>query len=81
MREDSIKRSMERLVQAGIQLGKDRQRVEFFQAFRLLMHEKDVAGDQIAVDVLSWAYAKLAQDAWFETRLEQGIDGTSSEED
>ncbi len=43
------------------QLGEDRQRVEFFERLRELIGEKDKAGDQIAVDILSWVYERLSE--------------------
>ncbi len=36
------------------------ERIEFFNKFRILLHQKDVANDQLAVDVLNWAYQALA---------------------
>lgn len=43
------------------QLGEDRQRIEFFESLRELIREKDVSGDAVAVEVLSWAYERLAE--------------------
>ena len=72
--EIQMKKSLDRLMSVSEGLGRNRMRVEFFQQLRLLMHEKDVAGDEIAVDVLNWAYNKLAEAMWFETRQELGVD-------
>jgi hypothetical protein len=41
-------------------MGAEVERIEFFEHLRELIAEKDLAGDQIAVEVLSWAYEKLA---------------------
>ena len=65
---------MEDLIAASESLGRNRMRVEFFQRLQMLAHERDVSGDEIAVDVLNWAYEKLAEEMWFETRLELGVD-------
>ncbi len=35
-------------------------RIEFFDEFRQLMLEKDSEHDQIALEVLDWAYQRLA---------------------
>jgi hypothetical protein len=35
-------------------------RIEFFDEFRQLMLEKDGEHDQIALEVLDWAYQRLA---------------------
>jgi hypothetical protein len=35
-------------------------RIKFFDAFRELIREKDYEHDQIALDVLDWAYQRLA---------------------
>lgn len=35
-------------------------RIKFFDEFRKLMLEKDCEHDQIALDVLDWAYQRLA---------------------
>lgn len=35
-------------------------RIKFFDEFRKLMLEKDYEHDQIALDVLDWAYQRLA---------------------
>lgn len=37
------------------------QRILFFEKFRALLHQKDMANDQIAVDVLNWAYQILSE--------------------
>lgn len=44
-------------------IGSEIQRVEFFDVFRSLMAEKELEGDTIAVDVLSWAYERLGEEA------------------
>lgn len=43
-------------------LGSEIQRLEFFDLFRELMAEKELSGDTIAVDVLSWAYERLGEE-------------------
>jgi hypothetical protein len=35
-------------------------RIKFFNALRDLIREKDMENDQIALDVLDWAYQRLA---------------------
>ncbi len=37
------------------------ERINFFNKFRILLHQKDVANDQIAVQVLDWAYQALSE--------------------
>jgi hypothetical protein len=37
------------------------ERIEFFNKFRILLNQKDLANDQLAVDVLNWAYQALAE--------------------
>jgi hypothetical protein len=37
------------------------ERIHFFEKFRALLHQKDMANDQIAVDVLNWAYQLLSE--------------------
>lgn len=44
-------------------LGSEIQRIEFFDVLRALMAEKEFEGDTIAVDVLSWAYERLGEEA------------------
>lgn len=44
-------------------LGSEIQRLEFFNLFRELMAEKEMHNDLIAVEVLSWAYEKLAEES------------------
>lgn len=44
-------------------LGSEIQRAEFFDVYRALMAEKELEGDTIAVDVLSWAYERLGEEA------------------
>ena len=50
------------IIDTAIRLGEDKHRLELFKIFRDLIREKDLAGDAIAVEVLSWAYEKLAQE-------------------
>lgn len=42
-------------------LGGLEERLAFMSRFRELLSEKDIAGDQVAVDVLNWAWQKLAE--------------------
>jgi hypothetical protein len=58
-----IKSTVEYQIHKAFCLGEDRQRVEFFEILRKLMLEKDMAGDEIAVEVLSWAYDRLAKES------------------
>lgn len=37
------------------------ERIQFFDKFRILLNQKDMAGDQMAVDVLNWAYQLLSE--------------------
>lgn len=37
------------------------QRILFFEKLRMLLAQKDIAGDQTAIDVLNWAYQALAE--------------------
>ncbi len=37
------------------------QRILFFEKFRALLALKDMANDQVALDVLNWAYQLLAE--------------------
>ncbi len=48
------------LVDAFINLGGHKARREFFDIFRELLIEKEAANDEIAVQVLNWAYLELA---------------------
>jgi hypothetical protein len=48
------------LVDAFIKLGEHKERQQFFNTFRELLIEKEAAGDEIAVQVLDWAYMQLA---------------------
>lgn len=41
-------------------LGQEIERAEIMELFRELITEKEVLGDQIAVDVLAWAYDRVA---------------------
>lgn len=49
------------LVEAFIKLGAHKERIEFFNAFRELLQEKEASGDEIAIQVLNWAYMELAE--------------------
>lgn len=48
------------LAESFVKLGEHKARIEFFNAFRKLLVEKESAGDEIATQVLSWAYEQLA---------------------
>lgn len=37
------------------------ERILFFEKFRALLIQKDLANDQIALDVLNWAYQLLSE--------------------
>ena len=37
------------------------ERIEFFTKLRNLIQQKDILGDQTAVEVLSWAYKALSE--------------------
>jgi hypothetical protein len=37
------------------------QRILFFEKFRALLAQKDMLNDQIALDVLNWAYQLLSE--------------------
>ena len=37
------------------------ERIQFFDKFRVLLNQKDMANDQLAVDVLNWAYQLLSE--------------------
>ena len=60
---DSLEAHAVDQVRRAEQLGEDRQRIEFFDILRKLIMEKDMAGDEIAVQVLSWAYDRLTQES------------------
>ena len=49
------------LVESFVKLGEMKSRQDFFDAFRQLMSEKQADNDEIAVQVLSWAYLELAE--------------------
>lgn len=42
-------------------LGGLEERLSFMAKFRELLEEKDLMGDQLAVDVLNWAWQRLAE--------------------
>ncbi len=48
------------LVESFVRLGEHKAKIEFFEAFREILREKEQDGDQIATDVLVWAYERLA---------------------
>ena len=50
-------------VRRAEQLGEDRQRIEFFDVLRKLIMEKEAEGDEIATQVLCWAYDRLAEES------------------
>lgn len=37
------------------------QRILFFEKLRMLLVQKDLVNDQVAIDVLNWAYQALAE--------------------
>ena len=37
------------------------ERIRFFERYRSLIHEKEAMNDDVAADVLGWAYEKLAE--------------------
>jgi cell fate (sporulation/competence/biofilm development) regulator YlbF (YheA/YmcA/DUF963 family) len=55
-----LKDLVDQAVHRAIELAESAQRFEFFQALRDLIQEKDLAGDQIAVDTLNWACEQIA---------------------
>jgi hypothetical protein len=59
---DAIKQKLSDQLDRVEELGEDRQRIEFFDALRKLILEKDSEGDEIAVSVLCWAYERLAEE-------------------
>jgi hypothetical protein len=42
-------------------LGGLEERISFMTKFQELITEKDLAGDQVAIDVLNWAWQRLAE--------------------
>lgn len=52
---------MSMLIESFTKLGAHRGRIEFFNAFRELIQEKESSGDEIAIQVLNWAYLELAE--------------------
>lgn len=48
------------LAESFVKLGEHKARIEFFNALRALLNEKESTGDEIATQVLSWAYTQLA---------------------
>lgn len=66
---DELKHDIERLLAKINQsahdlylIGSEMQRIEFFEILRRLMLEKEMDNDQIAVEVLSWAYERLSEE-------------------
>jgi hypothetical protein len=64
---DELKRDTERVIAKIygsasdlVLMGSDIQKIEFFEEFRKLLTEKELANDRVAVEVLSWAYDRLA---------------------
>lgn len=64
---EELKRDTERVISKIygassdlVLMGADIQRIEFFEEFRKLLLEKEMTNDRIAVEVLSWAYERLA---------------------
>jgi hypothetical protein len=49
------------LTESFVKLGEMKSRQDFFDAFRQLMSEKQLENDEIAVQVLNWAYLELAE--------------------
>ena len=41
-------------------LGSDYQRIVFFNNLRNLIQEKDIQNDELAANILGWAYEKLS---------------------
>lgn len=42
-------------------IGAEMERIIIFSKYRKLMNDKELAGDRIAVEVLSWAYDQLGE--------------------
>jgi hypothetical protein len=68
MDQEEILRDLTRLINATGSKGEEifdlalaYERIEFFNKFRILLHQKDMANDQVAVDVLNWAYQLLSE--------------------
>jgi regulator of replication initiation timing len=47
-------------------LGAAEERLDFFEKLRELISEKIAANDEIAADVLGWAYERLALDSYLD---------------
>ncbi len=60
---ENLKASVLKQIERVHELGEDRQRVEFFDVLRKLIMEKDLAGDEVAVAVLVWAYDRLVEES------------------
>ena len=68
MDQEEILRDLTRLINATGSKGEEifdlaiaYERISFFNKFRMLMAQKDMANDQVAVEVLNWAYQALAE--------------------
>lgn len=64
---DELNRDVERVISRMngaahdlVLMGAEIERIEIFEHLRSLIAEKDLAGDTIATEVLSWAYERLA---------------------
>ncbi len=60
---ETLKTSVLKQLERVHEIGEDRQRIEFFDVLRKLIMEKDLAGDQVAVSVLVWAYDRLVEES------------------
>lgn len=58
---ERVFRKINTLAHDLVLLGSEIERIDFFDKFRQLIAEKDLEGDTIAVEVLSWAYEQLAE--------------------
>jgi hypothetical protein len=68
MDQEEILRDLTRLINATGSKGEEifdlalaYERISFFDKFRMLMAQKDLANDQVAVEVLNWAYQALSE--------------------
>ena len=68
MDQEEILYQAESLIKKTGNLGEDLfslgiayERIAMFDKFRALMHQKDLMNDQIAIEVLNWAYQLLAE--------------------
>ena len=60
---ETLKTNVLKQLERVHEIGEDRQRIEFFDVLRKLIMEKDLAGDQVAVSVLVWAYDRLVEES------------------